>query len=117
MGDVLEQHIAIRTYFCVRGNERLVSSGFMLVRNKDLVLFQHKTDGKGFNVSVIPMSELESRWSEIPKEGPVYIYCRSGPRSRTAIQFLKSKGYSNCVNLTGGILSWLNEVNPEGRAA
>ena len=66
---------------------------------------------------LIPMSELESRWQEIPKEGTVYIYCRSGRRSRTAIQFLKTKGYSNCINLTGGILSWLNEVNPEGRSA
>ncbi|MDQ3001435.1 MAG: rhodanese-like domain-containing protein [Fibrobacterota bacterium] len=66
---------------------------------------------------LIPMSELEDRFTEIPKEGPVYIHCRSGKRSRTAIEFLKSKGYGNCVNVTGGILAWLNEVNPEGRVA
>ncbi|MDB5105190.1 MAG: Rhodanese-like protein [Fibrobacteres bacterium] len=66
---------------------------------------------------LIPMSEIEDRFAEIPKEGPVYIHCRSGKRSRTAIEFLKSKGYANCLNVTGGILAWLNEVNPEGRAA
>ncbi len=66
---------------------------------------------------LIPMSEIEERFAEIPKEGTVYIYCRSGRRSRTAIEFLKSKGYSNLFNVTGGILAWLNEINPDGRAA
>jgi rhodanese-related sulfurtransferase len=66
---------------------------------------------------LIPMSEIEDRFAEIPKDGTVYIHCRSGKRSRTAIEFLKSKGYGNCLNVTGGILAWLNEVNPEGRAA
>jgi rhodanese-related sulfurtransferase len=67
---------------------------------------------------LIPMSEIEDRYAEIPKDAPVvYIHCRSGKRSRTAIEFLKTKGYSNCVNVTGGILAWLNEVDPEGRQA
>jgi rhodanese-related sulfurtransferase len=64
---------------------------------------------------LIPMSEFEDRYTEIPKDGTVYVYCRSGRRSRTAIEFLKDKGYQNCVNVTGGILAWLNEVNPDGR--
>jgi len=67
---------------------------------------------------LIPMSEIEDRYAEIPKDAPaVYIHCRSGKRSRTAIEFLKTKGYSNCFNVTGGILAWLNEVDPEGRQA
>ena len=66
---------------------------------------------------LIPMSEIEDRFAEIPKDGTVYIHCRSGKRSRTAIEFLKSKGYQNCTNVTGGILAWLNEINPDGRAA
>lgn len=65
---------------------------------------------------LIPMSELEERYSEIPNDGStVYIYCRSGRRSRTALEFLRTKGYSKMYNVTGGILAWLNEVNPEGR--
>ena len=67
--------------------------------------------------TLIPMSEFEDRFAEIPKDGTVYVYCRSGRRSRTAIEFLKGKGYQNCVNVTGGILAWLNEINPDGRAA
>ena len=78
---------------------------------------QEEFDEVNLAGKLIPMSELEGRWQEIPKEGTVYIHCRSGKRSRTAIEFLKSKGYGNCVNVTGGILAWLNEVNPEGRSA
>jgi rhodanese-related sulfurtransferase len=78
---------------------------------------QDEFDEVNLSGQLIPMSEFEDRFAEIPKEGPVYIYCRSGRRSRTAIEFLKSKGYANCVNVTGGILAWLNEVNPEGRSA
>jgi adenylyltransferase/sulfurtransferase len=78
---------------------------------------QEEFDDANLSGKLIPMSELEDRFSEIPKEGPVYVHCRSGKRSRTAIEFLKTKGYKNCFNVTGGILAWLNEINPEGRAA
>jgi rhodanese-related sulfurtransferase len=78
---------------------------------------QEEFDEVNLSGKLIPMSELESRWQEIPKEGPVYIHCRSGKRSRTAIEFLKTKGYANLYNVTGGIMAWLNEVNPEGRSA
>jgi rhodanese-related sulfurtransferase len=76
---------------------------------------QEEFDEVNLKARLIPLSKLEQRWAEIPKEGPAYIHCRSGKRSRTAIEFLKTKGYTNCFNVTGGILAWLNEVNPDGR--
>ena len=66
---------------------------------------------------IIPLGELEDRFKEVPKDAPVYLYCRSGRRSRIALEFLKTKGYDNCFNVTGGILAWQNEVDPEGRSA
>ncbi len=66
--------------------------------------------------TVIPLGEFEDRFKEVPKEGPVYLYCRSGRRSRIALEYLKTKGYDNCFNVSGGILAWQNEVDPEGRA-
>lgn len=76
---------------------------------------QEEYDEANLKAKLIPLSQLEKRWSEIPKTGPVYIHCRSGKRSRTAVEFLKSKGYTNCFNVSGGILAWLNEVDPDGR--
>lgn len=66
---------------------------------------------------VIPLGEFEDRFQEIPKDVPVYLYCRSGRRSRIALEFLKSKGYDNGFNVEGGILAWQNEIDPEGRQA
>lgn len=66
---------------------------------------------------VIPLGEFEDRFKEIPKDQPVYLYCRSGRRSRIALEYLKTKGYDNCFNVGGGILAWQNEVDPEGRQA
>jgi rhodanese-related sulfurtransferase len=78
---------------------------------------QDEFDEVNLSGTLIPMSEFEARWAEIPKEGQVYIYCRTGRRSRSAVEYLKSKGYSNCINVTGGIVAWMNEVNPDGRTA
>lgn len=76
---------------------------------------QAEFDEVNLRGTLIPLSEFQSRWQEVPKEGAVYIYCRSGRRSRTALEFLKKQGYENGFNVTGGILAWLNEVNPDGR--
>ncbi len=76
---------------------------------------QEEFDEVNLGGQLVPLSEFEQRWSEVPKDAPVYIYCRSGRRSRTALEFLKKQGYTNGFNVTGGILAWLNEINPNGR--
>ncbi len=54
----------------------------------------------------IPLSQLEDRVSELPKDKNLLIACRSGQRSKKAIKKLQSYGYENLANLTGGIKSW-----------
>ncbi|MFZ4784683.1 MAG: ThiF family adenylyltransferase [Flavobacteriales bacterium] len=63
--------------------------------------------------TLIPMSEMGTRWSEIPKDGRVIIHCRSGMRSANVIRFLQEQqGYSNLENLKGGILAWIAKFDP-----
>ena len=53
----------------------------------------------------------------IDKSKPVYIYCLSGGRSRAAAGWLRSNGYSNVVELTGGINAWkFNSLPLEGQS-
>jgi len=59
----------------------------------------------------IPLPELETRFEEISKDKEVIVYCRSGGRSLGAAQFLKSKGYADPKNMTGGILAWSDSVD------
>jgi sulfur-carrier protein adenylyltransferase/sulfurtransferase len=64
------------------------------------------------NGTLIPLSEIQERWNEIPEEGKVVIHCRSGVRSANAIRFLQEQhGYSNLTNLKGGILAWSAEID------
>ncbi|WP_439184602.1 molybdopterin-synthase adenylyltransferase MoeB [Carboxylicivirga taeanensis] len=54
----------------------------------------------------IPMDDIPDRMNDIPKEGPVVVFCHLGMRSRHVINFLKKEGFSNLINLTGGIAAW-----------
>jgi len=66
------------------------------------------------NGVLIPMAQIEDRKSEINKDKKVIIHCRSGARSGNAIGFLESNyGFDNLYNLSGGILAWAKEIDPE----
>lgn len=52
----------------------------------------------------IPLSEFRERMSEIPKDEPVYLMCRTGQRSYNAIKILKHNGYHQVFNIAGSFL-------------
>lgn len=54
----------------------------------------------------IPLSQIERRLNEIPKDKPVYLYCRSGMRSKQAAKLLSRHGYNQIAQLNGGISVW-----------
>ncbi|MCM3005523.1 rhodanese-like domain-containing protein [Priestia koreensis] len=53
----------------------------------------------------IPLGLIEFRMSELDKNKPYIMVCRSGGRSGRAAQFLKSHGY-DVTNMDGGMLAW-----------
>ncbi|WP_299426361.1 rhodanese-like domain-containing protein [uncultured Meiothermus sp.] len=55
---------------------------------------------------LIPLSEFSGRYQEVPHDQPVVLYCRSGNRSSQAAGWLAAKGYTNLLNLDGGIMAW-----------
>lgn len=62
---------------------------------------------------LIPMGELIARIAEIRRDIPVVVHCRSGSRSAAVIQALNSRyGFTNLINLKGGILAFAREVDP-----
>lgn len=58
------------------------------------------------NAVHIPMHLIPLRLSELPKDKDVILYCHSGARSYHACAYLAQQGYTNAVNLRGGILAW-----------
>lgn len=64
----------------------------------------------------IPLGTIVQRLAEVRKDVPVVIHCRSGNRSAAVINALESRyGYTNLVNLEGGILAYGREVDPSLR--
>lgn len=61
---------------------------------------------------LIPMSELNSRWQEIPKDKDIVVYCRTGNRSANLLGQLYGMGYSKLMNLEGGIVEWYKNQFP-----
>jgi rhodanese-related sulfurtransferase len=55
---------------------------------------------------LLPMSELQARYQELPKDRPLILQCRSGARSGRATEFLQQNGYTDVHNMAGGILAW-----------
>ena len=52
----------------------------------------------------IPMSDLDERLWEIPKEEEVFVFCQSGKRSKKIVDLLKAEyGFDNLKNVEGGI--------------
>ena len=60
---------------------------------------------------VIPHGEIRERAeAELPEKNiPVFVYCRSGNRSKTAAKALSSLGYSEIYEF-GGIIDWPYEI-------
>ena len=59
----------------------------------------------------IPLGHLPARFGELPAGVEIVCACRSGGRSAQAVQFLRQRGYTQAVNLEGGILAWSARID------
>jgi rhodanese-related sulfurtransferase len=55
---------------------------------------------------LIPSGNLTKRISEIDRNLPVIVTCRSGKRGEAAVKNLKALGVHDARNLEGGVLAW-----------
>ncbi len=64
------------------------------------------------DIMLIPVSELNKRYQEIPVNRKVIIACHVGSRGSMATRFLINQGYSKVVNMQQGIARWEKEGLP-----
>jgi len=64
----------------------------------------------------IPTGEILQRVGELDPGRETVLYCRSGGRSEWAARLLMARGFDKVVNLSGGVLGWRDEVDPDLRA-
>ena len=61
----------------------------------------------------IPLDTIADNINKIDPNKKVVLHCKSGSRSKQAIQLLeKEYGFTNLYNLKGGILQYIDEVAP-----
>ncbi len=60
----------------------------------------------------IPLGQVTARVGEIPQDRPVAVMCHHGGRSAQAVNWLRSQGFDNVMNVTGGIDSWSRLIDP-----
>ena len=61
---------------------------------------------------LIPLGDLHSRMSELDSADTIYLQCKSGVRSATALRELQGAGFSKLFNVQGGILAWATRIDP-----
>jgi rhodanese-related sulfurtransferase len=71
-------------------------------------------DADHIDAENIPMGQVPGQLDELGawKYQELVVCCRSGGRSGNIATFLRSAGFSNVRNLTGGMLAWKANIDP-----
>jgi len=74
----------------------------------------HEYDIVNIGAELIPLSTVSANADKIDKAKKVVVHCKMGGRSAKAIRELEEKfGFQNLYNLKGGILGYIDEVEPQ----
>jgi rhodanese-related sulfurtransferase len=61
---------------------------------------------------LIPLKTVPARLAELDKNAHIVVHCRTGGRSAQAVQVLRGAGFENAWNVQGGILAWIDRIDP-----
>jgi adenylyltransferase/sulfurtransferase len=61
---------------------------------------------------LIPLGEVPRRHAELDPNEELVVYCKMGGRSAKAADYLRSIGFKRVLNLRGGVLEWVDKVDP-----
>jgi len=88
----------------------------MMDERSDVILIDVRTPSEyeidNIGGQLLPLMDLPDRLEELNdfKDKEVIVMCRSGNRSAQAQAFMLQNGFTNVVNLAGGILAWNNDI-------
>ncbi|MEY2673030.1 MAG: hypothetical protein RLZZ508_907 [Actinomycetota bacterium] len=54
-----------------------------------------------------------SALAEMPHDKPIILHCKSGVRSAECLAALKGAGFADATHVAGGVLAWVNQVEPQ----
>ncbi|WP_431680324.1 adenylyltransferase/sulfurtransferase MoeZ [Kitasatospora sp. KL5] len=65
--------------------------------------------------TLIPKGEflMGSALEKMPQDKKIVLHCKTGVRSAEVLAVLKSAGFADAVHLGGGVIGWVNQIEPE----
>ncbi len=57
-------------------------------------------------------SDFKTKLSKLDKSKPVFVYCKAGSRSGSAVNILSGMGFKEIYDLNGGITAWRQANKP-----
>jgi adenylyltransferase/sulfurtransferase len=91
----------------------------MLDRHDDIFLVDVREPNEYEIVSIpgavlIPKGEFLSgaALEHLPQDKRIVLHCKSGARSAECLAVVKDAGFSDAVHVGGGVLAWINQVDP-----
>jgi len=91
----------------------------MLDRHDDILLIDVREPNEYEIVSIpgavlIPKGEILSgaALDRLPQDKRIVLHCKSGARSAECLAVIKDAGFSDAVHVGGGVLAWINQVDP-----
>jgi sulfur-carrier protein adenylyltransferase/sulfurtransferase len=63
---------------------------------------------------LIPKGEFlnGSALEQLPSDKQIVLHCKTGVRSAEALAIVKGAGYADAVHVGGGVVAWVNQVDP-----
>ena len=49
---------------------------------------------------------------KLPQDQQVVLHCKSGQRSAEALAVVKGAGFADAVHVGGGVVAWVNQIDP-----
>jgi adenylyltransferase/sulfurtransferase len=62
-------------------------------------------------VTLLPLSQLRDRHTELDPGRQYYLHCKAGVRSLKAVYFLRQQGFKHVKSVRGGIAAWSDEID------
>jgi sulfur-carrier protein adenylyltransferase/sulfurtransferase len=62
-------------------------------------------------VPLLPLSQLNDRFTELDPNQQYYLHCKVGVRSLNALNFLRQQGFKYVKSVKGGINAWSEEID------
>ncbi len=86
---------------------------------RDFVLIDVREPGE-YEINKIPGSILIPKGeflngnalSQLPSDKQIVMHCKSGVRSAETLAIVKGAGYADAVHVGGGVVAWVNQIDP-----